>query len=84
MCKDRPSCKSQRQNGLVRRATAGKPIDSFGKARKSHRRTGTFSMRGILMALFALDFPGHRVAGGTVACLSSTKTTAKKATVTTV
>lgn len=40
-------------------------------------------MRGIVMALFALDFPGHRMAGA-AARLSSTKTTAKKATATTV
>jgi len=40
-------------------------------------------MRGILMALFAFDFPGHR-AGGPVARLSSTKTTARKTTATTV
>jgi hypothetical protein len=41
-------------------------------------------MHGILMALFAFDFPGHRTAGDAVARLSSTKTTAKKATATTV
>jgi hypothetical protein len=40
-------------------------------------------MRGILMALFAFDFPGHR-SGGSHARLFSTKTTAKKATTTTV
>ena len=41
-------------------------------------------MRGIVMALFAFEFPGHRMAGGVAARLSSTKTTAKKATATTV
>ncbi|MFE0017285.1 hypothetical protein ACFWXH_20715 [Mesorhizobium sp. NPDC059054] len=44
-------------------------------------------MRGLIMALFAFDFPGHgnMVAGGRQrALLSSTKTTAKKTTVTTV
>lgn len=41
-------------------------------------------MRGLLMALFAFDFPGHKTAGGAVARLSSTKTTAKKTTATTV
>ena len=41
-------------------------------------------MRGIVMALFALEFPGHLRAGGVGARLSSTKTTARKATATTV
>lgn len=41
-------------------------------------------MRGIVMALFAFDFPGHRSAGGSATRLSSTKTTAKKTTATTV
>lgn len=41
-------------------------------------------MRGLLMALFAFDFPGHRPAGGGAARLSSTKTTAKKTTATAV
>jgi hypothetical protein len=44
-------------------------------------------MRGLLMALFAFDFPGHglTLAGGRArALLASTKTTAKKATATTV
>ena len=42
-------------------------------------------MRGLIMALFAFDFPGHgaTVAGGCV-FLRSTKTTAKKTTATTV
>jgi hypothetical protein len=43
-----------------------------------------FPMRGLLMALFAFDFPGHKTAGGVAARLSSTKTTAKKTTATTV
>lgn len=44
-------------------------------------------MRGLLMALFAFDFPGHGLtpAGGRArALLASTKTTAKKTTATTV
>ena len=44
-------------------------------------------MRGLPMAFFALDFPGHgsTPAGGRArAFLASTKTTAKKATATTV
>jgi hypothetical protein len=44
-------------------------------------------MRGLLMAFFALDFPGHGVmpAGGRAhAFFASTKTTAKKTTATTV
>jgi hypothetical protein len=44
-------------------------------------------MRGLLMAFFALDFPGHgtSLAGGRAyARLASTKTTAKKTTATTV
>lgn len=44
-------------------------------------------MRGLLMALFALDFPGHgiKLAGGRArTSLASTKTTAKKTTATTV
>lgn len=41
-------------------------------------------MRGLLLALFAFDFPGHKMAGGVVSRLSSTKTTAKKTTATTV
>lgn len=44
-------------------------------------------MRGLLLALFSFDFPGHgmTVAGGNPrARLSSTKTTAKKTTATTV
>ncbi len=41
-------------------------------------------MRGLLMALFAFDFPGHNRAGVVSARLSSTKTTAKKTTATTV
>jgi hypothetical protein len=54
------------------------------KPRKSRRRTGTFFMRGLLMAFFAFDFPGHRQAASGRASLLSTKTTAKKTTVTTV
>jgi hypothetical protein len=42
-------------------------------------------MRGLLMAFFAFDFPGHRQAAGErAASLLSTKTTAKKTTATTV
>ena len=44
-------------------------------------------MRGLLMAFFALDLPGHGLilAGGRArAFLASTKTTAKKTTATTV
>ncbi|MHA6645793.1 hypothetical protein [Mesorhizobium sp. A623] len=44
-------------------------------------------MRGLLMALFAFDFPGHGASAsgaGRRARLSSTKTTAKKTTATTV
>jgi hypothetical protein len=44
-------------------------------------------MRGLLMALFAFDFPGHGTAvsgGRRRTLLSSTKTTAKKTTATTV
>ena len=41
-------------------------------------------MRGLLMALFAFDFPGHRAAGGFSARLRSTKSAAKKTTATTV
>lgn len=44
-------------------------------------------MRGLLMALFSFDFPGHNVdhwAGRDRSSLRSTKTTAKKTTVTTV
>lgn len=44
-------------------------------------------MRGLVMALFAFDFPGYGIelAGGRArAFLASTKTTAKKTTVTTV
>ncbi len=44
-------------------------------------------MRGLLLALFAFDFPGHgpTLAGGNArAFLGTTKTTAKKTTATTV
>ena len=41
-------------------------------------------MRGLLMALFSIDFPGHGAGGRRRASVPSTKTTAKKATVTTV
>ena len=44
-------------------------------------------MRGLLLAFFTFDFPGHgaRVAGGRARALpASTKTTAKKTTATTV
>lgn len=40
-------------------------------------------MRGLLMALFAFDFPGHS-AGNDSARIRFTKTTAKKTTATTV
>jgi hypothetical protein len=41
-------------------------------------------MRGLVMALLAFDFPGHNAGGRRRAFLLSTKTTAKKATATTV
>lgn len=41
-------------------------------------------MRGLIMALFAFDFPGHRTAGEAATRLRSTKTMAKKTTATTV
>lgn len=42
-------------------------------------------MRGLIMALFAFDFPGHGAAvTGEAAFARSTKTTAKKTTATTV
>ncbi|WP_274533096.1 MULTISPECIES: hypothetical protein [unclassified Mesorhizobium] len=40
-------------------------------------------MRGLILALFAFDFPGHHMAGE-AAPRRSTKTTAKKTTATTV
>lgn len=41
-------------------------------------------MRGLLMALFAIDFPGHNAAGRDRARLRSTKTPANKTTTKTV
>jgi len=69
---------------VLARSDALVEIDSSAKPRKSRLQTGQPSMRGLLMALFAFDFPGHRPAGGAAARLSSTKTTAKKTTATTV
>lgn len=40
-------------------------------------------MRGLLMALYAVDLPGHAAASN-LACLRSTKTPAKKTTTKTV
>ena len=37
-------------------------------------------MRGLLMALFAFDFPGHDAAGSLRASFRSTKATAKTTT----
>jgi hypothetical protein len=44
-----------REKGKLRRSA----IDSLRKPRKSRHRTGQFSMRGLLMALLAFDFPGR-------------------------
>ncbi|WP_292123081.1 hypothetical protein, partial [Mesorhizobium sp.] len=63
------------------------PIDSSTKPRKSPRRTGSSSMRGLLMALLAFDAPSHNVthwAGRFGASVRSSKTTAKKTTTKTV
>ncbi|RWE69972.1 MAG: hypothetical protein EOS42_28840 [Mesorhizobium sp.] len=59
------------------------PIDSSTKPRKSPRRTGSSSMRGLLMALLAFDAPSHNVthwAGRLDASVRSSKTTAKTTT----
>jgi hypothetical protein len=37
----------------------GLRFDYFGIRGKSQPRTGIWTMRGLVMALFALDFPGH-------------------------
>ncbi|WP_292043020.1 hypothetical protein, partial [Mesorhizobium sp.] len=87
--------------GAARRSTfshkgrrgAAAPIDSFIKARKSPQRTGSFSMRGLLVALLAFEAPSHDAAhragrfGASVRSskiLGSSKTTAKKTTTKTV
>ncbi|WP_292591313.1 hypothetical protein, partial [Mesorhizobium sp.] len=59
------------------------PIDSFSKARKSPRRTGSSPMRGLLMALLAFDASSHDAAhraGRFGASPRSSKTTAKTTT----
>ena len=61
-------------------------VNSFLNAGKSPHVTEHF-MRGLLMALFAFDFPGHGLtapAGVDHARARSTKTSAKKTTATTV
>ncbi|WP_292360605.1 hypothetical protein, partial [Mesorhizobium sp.] len=76
-----------------RRGSLAAPIDSFSKARKSPQRTGSFSMRGLLMALLAFDASSHDAAhragrfGASIRSskiLGSSKTTAKKTTTKTV
>jgi hypothetical protein len=53
-------------------------IDSLPKPRKRQRQVTEHLMRGLLMALFAFDFPGH--AGRGRAPVRSPKTTAKTTT----
>ena len=55
----------------------GPDIDSFRRPDKTQPRTGNLTMRGLLMALFAFDFPGHTAAGSVRASFRSTKTMAK-------
>jgi hypothetical protein len=55
----------------------------LAKSRYDPARTGILSMRGLLMAFFALEFPGHG-AGRSRLPVHSTKTTAKTKTAKTV
>jgi hypothetical protein len=55
-------------------------IDSSPKARRKRTHERSTEMRGLLMALFAFDFPGHGVhplGGRERASFRSTKATAK-------
>jgi len=60
--------------------TGERRLTLYANRVKARSERDHFSMRGLLMALLAFDFPGHDLAGRVGASLRSRKTMAKTTT----